>query len=773
MLSSADAALVARDRALPGLVTVLDPVAFARVLGDLSPRFAQATVAPTYVRYKPGTRCLVAYDVGVAGGRLHVHANAYASPRWAERVAADQPDLRRAGTIVAPDQALVISIFPEDAALRLLTRLWDPTARRQLLQKLIPDHQSLHAADIDTLAYNPGRRYVGQLRGDGALAVLKLYADDVFGRARAAAATPQLTERLQTPVCIGRSRRHRVVVLEWLPGARLSDRLAAAPLDRAHLRQVGAALAELHRQLRYVAGGAPCVGATDMLATARSISALRADLGDRAQWLASTTARTVDARAPVQLIHGDFHAGQVLVGADRVGILDLDRSSAGDPVSDVGNFVAHLEYAAIEGGLPATARDIAADDFLTGYEEATRASVRDRIRPHVAAGLLRLAPRPFRTRAPEWADRMSAILDRVEVQIQDRQGVGPSPPPTEQDVVFDPFDTTRDRELGLAPDALEGASVARHLASLPMWRTTEALHVSAIRVVRHKPGRRCLIEYDVEVRSAHGDPERLTIIGKVNRKRADRHTLELTRAFRARGFDACGPGAISVPEPIGVLPDWKMWLQRKVTGTSADLLLGECDPEVLGRRAAEVVHALQGAKVTPRRSHTADDELGILRDRLSHVAVKRPLWRSRLDALVDRCGALLAALPSVESCGVHRDFHPGQLMMDGDGVHLLDLDLYAAGDPALDVGNFLAHIAEYSLRAFGDPRRLATCEAAMVHRFLELTPTLDRRRLDVYRLVSLTRHVHLSTRFPDRKAFTPRILQYCEEHLAVGSACAV
>ena len=54
-------------------------------------------------------------------------------------------------------------------------------------------------------------------------------------------------------------------------------------------------------------------------------------------------------------------------------------------------------------------------------------------------------------------------------------------------------------------------------------------------------------------------------------------------------------------------------------------------------------------------------------------------------------------------------------------MQLLALDLYTAADPALDVGNCLAHVTEWSLRSLGEPGALAACGRAMTDRFRELT----------------------------------------------------
>jgi hypothetical protein len=52
---------------------------------------------------------------------------------------------------------------------------------------------------------------------------------------------------------------------------------------------------------------------------------------------------------------------------------------------------------------------------------------------------------------------------------------------------------------------------------------------------------------------------------------------------------------------------------------------------------------------------------------------------------------LPAADPDV-ACLLHRDLHDGQMIFSEQSNGILDLDLLAVGHPALDVGNFLAHV---------------------------------------------------------------------------------
>ncbi|MCH9058561.1 MAG: aminoglycoside phosphotransferase family protein, partial [Planctomycetes bacterium] len=146
----------------------------------------------------------------------------------------------------------------------------------------------------------------------------------------------------------------------------------------------------------------------------------------------------------------------------------------------------------------------------------------------------------------------------------------------------------------------------------------------SIRVVRHKPGRRCLIEYFVDVESKSKSRTSFTILGKTRAKRLKRFVHRLHRDLRLAGFDDDSQDGVSVPEPPGMPPDWNMWLQRKVPGEPATELMAQPDGVALARRIARAIHKLHVAGAPTRRRHTIDDELRILRRRLEDVAEQHP-----------------------------------------------------------------------------------------------------------------------------------------------------
>src|SRR5688500_15720912 len=63
----ADAQLAPRDRDLPQLATLLDADALRSAIQSCLPQVRLRSATPTYVRYKPGTNCLVAFELIAAG----------------------------------------------------------------------------------------------------------------------------------------------------------------------------------------------------------------------------------------------------------------------------------------------------------------------------------------------------------------------------------------------------------------------------------------------------------------------------------------------------------------------------------------------------------------------------------------------------------------------------------------------------------------------------------------------------------------------------------
>ena len=196
MLSPSDRVVAMRDRALPGLATVLSAADAAALVARLVPDAPRGTPQVTYTRYKPGASCLVAlrYDGG-AGEPEFVTLKAVshdAHEKW---------EKYRSSKRVVADDALRIAIrrFPNDGELDGPRWLFDAARRPQVLAAL-----GLGAdVQMEVIAYKPERRLVVRaVRGGVPVAVIKCHDEGGFVNAlaahRALAQLPHLPVRAAT-----------------------------------------------------------------------------------------------------------------------------------------------------------------------------------------------------------------------------------------------------------------------------------------------------------------------------------------------------------------------------------------------------------------------------------------------------------------------------------------------------------------------------------------------------------------------------------------------
>jgi Phosphotransferase enzyme family len=139
------------------------------------------------------------------------------------------------------------------------------------------------------------------------------------------------------------------------------------------------------------------------------------------------------------------------------------------------------------------------------------------------------------------------------------------------------------------------------------------------------------------------------------------------------------------------------------------------------------------------RTHDATDEL---------VVTRRWLRQASDHGLLDGAGRvvrqrledakrLLADAPC-ETAFLHRDLHDKQVVVDDGGVvGVLDLDLAATGEPALDLANLLVHLELRSLQGLCSAARARACAEAVVDGY---APGLDTgRRVPAYALTTWLR----------------------------------
>lgn len=420
MLSSRDSLFARREARLPGLATVFDAPALAAAASGQGLRLPEGC-APSYVRFKAGTSCLVAYAAAESNEPPLFYATAFQRNSRKLLKATERRTLhseRGPGRIVLGAEAIEVCVFPNDDHVQVLVPLADPERRRKIIRHLLRNRKGVHATDARTIAYKPERRCVMRITaGDGSTALLKAYAKSAFEpaytRARHFCSVPRIRglQRL-----IGVDERRRLLAMDWLPGRALVDLLRYPESAATQVKSAGALLADLHASPPdSLAKWTPWTAERELREIMGALAALLPEESERAAELAGRVLLAVAAESSVPVaLHGDFDPRQVVADGESVAFVDLDEAVAGPAALDLGTFIARLHISAATQQVSKAAADDAAATLLAGYAAKRSPPSSPSVRAFTALAFLKIAHEPFRSYRRDWPAEISAVLDSAE-----------------------------------------------------------------------------------------------------------------------------------------------------------------------------------------------------------------------------------------------------------------------------------------------------------------------------------------------------------------------
>ena len=731
MLSAADRAIIARDPALPGLPLMLDADALAAALG-------LSSLLPIYLRYKPKTSCVAAFMPEGGGQPLAImaypHSRFEVIRRRSEWFETDTPaELLEVACIARVPIAL-------DRGLKGAARLASPDGAGKLLHRLAR-LRAEDVADLTMLRYKPGRRLVARLDADGRpVALVKAYTMGDFANALVGAIA---AAALGGPQVLGVDPGRHIIATAWIDGRSLCP-AERARVDQGAIREVGTRLAELHAaRLRppHREGRK-----SDQARIAEHLDAVRnldPVLAREAEPLALAVADGLNHKAgDACLIHGDFSADQVVLAPCGPVIVDWDSAASGDPARDLATFFARLDAHALDGIVTADEAEAAQASLAEGYS-VRAGSLPERLRIQHAAALLALLSEGFRLRRPDWPQRAEGLLKRAEGLL-----------------AAAPRSRGASARTILHLDAALDTVVMRERLSEMLDAPAAELDLAEPELMRLKPGSRALVRYRASLGGL-----RLDLVGKIRAKGTDRRTPALHDVLRAAGLDGEAPHGVGVPSSRGVIDNMHLWLQDAVPGRMVtDFLLPGGDT-TSSARAGTALALLHRTSVPTDRFWTFAQEIEVLDRALDAAQKSLPGEARRIAAIAEKARLMISSLEPGPVTGLHRDYYPDQVLVDGERVWLLDLDLYALGDPAIDLGNYVAHIAELALRQYGDAAALDEHVAAFLQAYGGHAMLPDARRVEIMKVVSLCRHIYISMRIKNRYDSTLPLIGICETWL--------
>jgi aminoglycoside phosphotransferase (APT) family kinase protein len=404
------------------------------------------------------------------------------------------------------------------------------------------------------------------------------------------------------------------------------------------------------------------------------LTAIRSDLAPRIEQLRNRIASEVESRAVLSApIHADFHHTNVLVDGDHITIIDLDEMAFGDPMVDVGRFLASLRVPARRAFGDISALDEAGGAFLDEYM-ARAGGDEQRARLFEAAALLIAAGSSFRIQRPNWEEEVSLLIAESEKKLEASTATVVS-------------GTGNIRQAALSKEEQRAwATDGMYMQAMldPHVRKTYDAELTRCRVTKRRSE----------------DRVRYTLKGFQNGERwsvpvegiAWKGRTAMERLLHLRSALDGTPHAPLLPRPVAYFRTLSLLVWEPPSGTRFSRLLEGGDGAKAAGDVARALAALHRAPVDLQNRRSLGRELRSLRDRLDRLSKASPALASRTDSLYSEIEERTRAVPR-RLGPIVRTVHPHHVLC-GEGQIALDkVEDIVLSHPFLDVADFLARVA--------------------------------------------------------------------------------
>jgi hypothetical protein len=215
------------------------------------------------------------------------------------------------------------------------------------------------------------------------------------------------------------------------------------------------------------------------------------------------------------------------------------------------------------------------------------------------------------------------------------------------------------------------------------------------------------------------------------------------------GFGREATDGVQIPQPLGYLTDLQMVVMEDYPGVPLMETLsapGLDEPLAMAARAAAKIHRCP-LKIDGREHDTPTGLIRRLKRGVSKATQLDPDLTTRLEAGLRLIQGLAGELPSPEATLVHAGFCPREVLVGGDGVAIVDVDNFHNGDPAHDVGNFIADLRWQGLLLGWSEEKARSSIQTFLSAYRQAIPSELRQRIDFYyRLFLLRRACRVARR---------------------------
>lgn len=217
-----------------------------------------------------------------------------------------------------------------------------------------------------------------------------------------------------------------------------------------------------------------------------------------------------------------------------------------------------------------------------------------------------------------------------------------------------------------------------------------------IHPMRRRPGSRHVFSYKLLVADKRtGKRNVVELVGKQDTTRAvgkAAKEFEAMRLLWGAGFGQ--DNRFRIPQPLHHFEDLKLIIQERVRGSKLRAYLGDgSDISYSHARMAGLWLAkLHNMPAAPSRICSYTDEKVSARKFVEALRSDQP----QLDCELRHYAAIVEqrfdCFHAVKATHVHGDFHPDHIYVGNDFITVIDFERYCIGDPARDLGSFVAHM---------------------------------------------------------------------------------
>ena len=690
---------------LPGMTTALDmeamSVLVADSLADAGESLEVEELRVLDVRYRPQEPCWVLYRLkgrdADGTSRRQLLSGQLRDPGSAEpelpaqiqdRYGLYAPEWLRSPALRVASLPMTLYPYPVDTALPGLFEAVSPDAMKSRLRRLWTDQNvRVRTVRVHDMGYTPharaafGYEVLCEDRDRGLPIMRRL-----IGKTHAKKPAYRL---FQDSLAVWRAGGKRIglappvgyigaiglTLQERVEGVRLGGLVDQPGLDRS-TRRTARAIARLHSLM------IPLNTRRKLSEEVRGVDRwsgilmeIRPDLKTRVAGLRARITSELAARLRMSApVHADFHHTNVLVDGDRVTIIDLDEMAFGDPMLDVGRFMASLRVPSrrVFGRIDALAG--AQDAFLEEYMRLRDGDER-RARLFESASLLTAAGSSFRVQRAGWEEEVELLIAESE------------------------------RVLGLAtrgeqyPAAILDGRTTLDAKEQRRWaRDGEFMQAALDPFIRDEFG--ALIER-CRVRTGDSSECHMTVKGDRGGERWDarfeahhkpRGSRSLADGLKTLASALDGvPGAPALPRPVAALPKIGHLVWETPTGESLAQLTEDIPLDSAIRAVARGLRAVHQSGVELPRATDLEGRLRQVRRSVESIQDEHPELFESVRPLFEAVCDRLADAPD-RLCPTLRIVHPHHVAVGESGAALRRVEDLVMSHPLLDVGDLSARL---------------------------------------------------------------------------------